>query len=424
MRQGTGIGGILRQGASVAGTRLLLIVASFVSSIVVARGLPVAERGLFGLLMAVAALGVQLGNFGLPVANTYLVARDRSLLRAVAANSSWFFLIMIGVLAVLGAATIRLVPGWRPLWGVAAAMVWLVAVTGLLQLLVQNILVGKFQFGVSNSVDLVARLGGIAAMALLWLAGLVTAGWFAAGAGLFSLVASAWGLRRGEIEASLVGRDAKLGREQLRLGSRAYAACLVSFVVSRLPLYAIGSRGTLQEVAFFTQALVIADTMLVVPSAIGTVLLPSLAASADAEHRVRSTLRLGGVALLLMLVGSAATWWIGPWILPAVYGPTYAASMPFLITMLPGVVAIGICSVTQNALCANGYPWSSVASPLAGVVAVLAALAWSGGTAACALAYSAGGIVMAFVSAAAWWLDRQSLSAQPVQPDLPARSEP
>lgn len=417
----TGIARVVQQGVSVAGTRLLLIGASFVSSIVVARALPVAERGQFGLLVAVGALGVQFGNFGLPVANTYLLARDPRLLPALLANTTRAFLAIMLLLAAVVAVGLATVPAWSSLRGTAGVMVWLVAATGLLQMLGQSILAGRFQFSISNLVDVVARLGAIAGMALLWWAGTVSAEWFALVASGFAVVAAIWGLRRGRVEPGLQGADAALCRDQLRIGARAYIACLASFVALRLPLYAVGARAGLAETAYFMQALVIADTMLVVPNALGTVLFPNLAAAPDSATRIRATLRLAAITVGLMLAGVAAALMLGPLILPFVYGKAYAASMPLLILMLPGVAALGTCSVMQNALSANGYPWAATASPLAGIAVTTAGLFLSDTVAGCARAYSLGGAAMLLVSSIAWWLHRHDLgdARTPLTPSHP-----
>jgi len=406
MSSASGIVRIIQQGASVAGTRLVLIVASFASSVVVARALPIEERGRFGLLIAVGALAIQFGNFGLPVANTYLIARQPSLLTPLVANTTRSFLVVTAFIGVVGAAALRLVPAWTPLWGPAGIMVWFVAVTGLIQMIAQNLLIGRFQFSTSNLVDIVARMGAIVGMMLLWAWGAVTASWFAFVASLFAALAAFWGLHRGKITMAIRNPDLALWRLQLRLGSRAYVACLASFVVSRLPLYLVGSHGGMAETAYFTQALVIADTMLVVPNALGTVLFPNMAAARDARERIRATLRVAAITAGLMAIGVVAAMILGPIVLPFVYGRAYSASMPVLLAMLTGVAALGVCSVMQNALSANGYPWASVASPVAGVAAVAVGLSVSSTAIGCGWAYSLGGVVMLLTSSIAWWLHR------------------
>lgn len=398
---------IMGQGASVAATRIILIAVSFVSSVVVARALPIQERGKFGLLMAVGALAIQFGNFGLPVANTYLVARQPNLLSAIVANTIRGFSVVSVCLVLLLAGALRFVHSWTPLWGVAGIVVWFVAVGGLAQMLGQNLLIGRFQFAISNAVDVLARVGTIVGMLSLWFFGKTTASWFGFIAAVFGGIATCWGLRVGGV--SLVARawDGPLARQQFRLGARAYLACMASFIMSRLPLYAVESRAGLQGLAYYTQALVIADTMLVVPTAIGTVLFPSLAAASDVVIRMKSTLKLAGITFALMTLSVGVAAGLGPLLLPLIYGKAYAASIPVLLAMLPGIAAIGVGSVMQNALSANGYPWMAVASPFLGLAGVAVGLDFSGTIIGCAWAYSLGCIVMFLCSSFGWWLHRR-----------------
>ena len=165
---GRALPGILRTGAWVAATRGVLIAASFVSSVVVARALPIEDRGKFGLLMAVAALGIQFGSLGLPVANTYLLAREPGLKRALLGNSIW---LLAGIVVLLGLAVwqvLPLVPAWSVLEGAGALAVWFVAASGIAQMFTQNILAGIFNFSASNTVDVLARIGAIVGRALRW----------------------------------------------------------------------------------------------------------------------------------------------------------------------------------------------------------------------------------------------------------------
>ncbi len=415
-----GLRRIMAQGASVALTRFALIGVSFASSIVVARALPLAERGKLGLLIAVSTLAVQFGNLGLPVANTYLVARHPHLLAALVGNTVRAFLTIAVLLALFCAAGLHLIHAWSSLSGAAGLMVWLVAIAGLAQLLVQNLLVGQFRFNSSNGVEMVARLGMIVGMLLLWPLGGTTAVRFAGVITVFTVVATGWGFHAAEIRLVLPEWDGRLWRRQLQVGGRAYVACIASFVLSRLPLYAVESRGGLDGLAYYSQALSIADTMLVIPIALGTVLFPNLASTREASTRIRSTLRLAGITTGLMLLAAAAAALLGPVLLPLVYGRAYAASMPVLFGMLPGVIALGVCSVMQNALSANGYPWAAVASPIVGVMAVSIGLWATGSVVGCGWAYSAGAVVMLACSSLGWWIHRQDWAEIPTPPALSA----
>lgn len=398
--------GILRDGAGVAVTRGILIAASFVSSVVVARALSIEDRGKFGLLMAVAALGIQFGNLGLPVANTYLLARDPALKPALLGNSVRLLGAICVVLALACWWVVPHVPAWSALAGMAAA-VWFVAASGIAQLFTQNILAGIFNFSASNTVDVLARIGTIGGMTLLWILGGASTLTFALLAAVFGLVATFWGMHSGGMALTIGPWDGGLARRQLVVGGRAYAACVASFALSRIPLYAVESRAGLSGLAYFTQALVIADTMLVVPAALGTVLFPNLVANQQADDRIRATLRMAGVTSGLMLIGVLFAWLLGPVMLPLVYGSSYAASMPILVMMFPGVITYGVCSVMQNALSACGYPWAAIFSPLAGMGATLIAIQFARTPDECGAAYSVGAVVMLIGSTAGWWFHRR-----------------
>jgi O-antigen/teichoic acid export membrane protein len=397
---------IIRDGASLAGTRLALIGVSFLSSIIVARALPLDERGRFGLLVAVGTLVVQFSNFGLPIANTYLASRHPDLLPSLVANTTRLFLVLVVVIIVFCTLGISLIPAWRTLWGGGVIMVCFLAIVSLAQMLTQNMLMGQLRFSVSNIVELVARVGSVVGMAVLWLVHGTTSYTFAFIAALFTGIATCWGLYAGKLQPTLKMFDRHLLIKQIFVGWRAYAACLASFVLGRLPLYAVESRGGLSGLAFFTQAMVVTDTMLVVPFALGTVIFPNLAATQEASTRIRSTLRLAGVTAGLMIVAVITAIWLGPAILPFVYGKAYASSMPVLLAMLPGVFALGLGSVMQNALSANGYPWITILSPFAGAVAVAIALQFTNTVVGCGWAYSIGATVMLCCSTIGWWFYR------------------
>src|SRR3989442_8842856 len=68
-------------------TRVFLIGAGVVASVMVARALGPEGRGLYAVAGALAGVGVQFGNLGLHSANTYFAARDRGLLPRLAGNS-------------------------------------------------------------------------------------------------------------------------------------------------------------------------------------------------------------------------------------------------------------------------------------------------------------------------------------------------
>src|SRR6267143_862525 len=88
-------------------TRVFLLGAGVVASVLVARALGPEGRGLYAVAGALVGMGVQVGNLGLHSANTYYAAGDRSLLPRLAGNS-------LAVSAALGTVAVAV------LWGIAA----------------------------------------------------------------------------------------------------------------------------------------------------------------------------------------------------------------------------------------------------------------------------------------------------------------
>ena len=81
-------------------TRLLMLLGVIGSSVIVARWLGPEGFGTLAVLNATVALALQIGSAGLPSANTYFIARDRTSLGPVWANSVVFALVAGLVLAI------------------------------------------------------------------------------------------------------------------------------------------------------------------------------------------------------------------------------------------------------------------------------------------------------------------------------------
>src|SRR5437867_4574809 len=171
-------------------TRVFLIGAGVVASVLVARTLGPEGRGLYAVAGALAGVGVQFGNLGLHSANTYFAARDRSLLPRLAGNS-------LAVSAALGAAAIALLwsaavlrPDIVPLGGPLLLLVSASIPIGLGYLLLQNLLIGVQEVRAFNRIEIVTRLVSLTLIALVILERTVSpASLFAAG-----VAASAVGL--------------------------------------------------------------------------------------------------------------------------------------------------------------------------------------------------------------------------------------
>ena len=73
--------------AETFSTRILLILLSLATGVMIARTLGPEGRGFFAMAMFVGAMGVQLANLGIHSSNTLYVSRDNSFLRPLLGNS-------------------------------------------------------------------------------------------------------------------------------------------------------------------------------------------------------------------------------------------------------------------------------------------------------------------------------------------------
>jgi len=402
--------GLLSNSASIGMTRGVAIVVGFVNSIVVARALSLDARGTFFLLVATAQIAIQFGNLGLPSANTYLISNRPIIGGRLLANTMWIALVACLVLGVVGFTIGSLVPSYDWMLGAEGLGVLLYAAAGLAMLLLQNFLIGQLRIGSSNVVELVAKVGSVALLILVWAAGFAGVLSFLACTIIGTVLAALYALKSLQIKVTLQSWDAPLFREQFAVGARAYLACTLA-LWTLMPAFVIESRLGSGDLALFAQAQLICVMALVVPGAVGTALFPRLGLLSKSSDRIAFTMysmAVCGIAMILVIACIAAT---APWIIPWVYGMPYEPSVGLLMAMLPGIFGLGLSSVTQNSLIANGYPWSCSAAPLVAAVVMAAGLWWFRSLEAAAWLYSGAGIVQFLISLAAWYRLRHQTDA-------------
>src|ERR1043165_9737052 len=93
-------------------TRLLMIFNSLAAGIIVAHWLGAGGVGQLAVMNVTVATIVQLGSFGLPSSNTYVIAQDQARFRAAAVNSLLFALGAGALLALALSAVAPLPPAW------------------------------------------------------------------------------------------------------------------------------------------------------------------------------------------------------------------------------------------------------------------------------------------------------------------------
>ena len=386
---------------------MLTLFLGVIGSIFVARALSLESRGLYALVTTTAMLGIQFGTLGLPAANTYLISNHQRLSAGVLANTTMWFIASMIAIAIIEVVLALTVPSLSWLWSPMGLAVLAIAGTGLSLQLIQSILMGQLKIGSNNIADLIARVGTVSVMGLLWLSGTASVGTFVTGIAVMTGISVLYATRCTKIPIRPAALNKSVMKRQMTIGVRSYTACLLS-AWTLIPTYTVEARSGAEHLAYYHQASQICMMALIVPVALGTVLYPRLGQMKSISDRIRITLysfKLSIMTMLVMVTGILIT---SPWIIPLIYGERYEPSVALLMYMTPGVFGLGLCTVTQNSLFANGYPWMSIVPPAIGLIVLIVGLALFTSLEAAAWSYSAAGIAMSIASFTTWWCYRHA----------------
>ena len=148
----------MRKIAETFAVRILLIGIGLVTSVIVTRILGPEGRGLYAVVIAIGAMGIQFGNLGLHASNTYYVSKDRSLLPALVGNTLVVSFAFGGGGAFVAWIVFSLWPNIAPVGGflLIIALVWIPF--GLAYMLIQNLLLGLQEVRAYNVIELTTKI--------------------------------------------------------------------------------------------------------------------------------------------------------------------------------------------------------------------------------------------------------------------------
>jgi O-antigen/teichoic acid export membrane protein len=350
--------------------RVGALAIGFVASIVVARLLGPADRGVLALITFAVGLVFILAGLGLPQAVVFLASKREARRGALLGNSiAW------GVL--LAAICI---PGFWLLSGLLAQAfskgsgqtAW--AVAGLLVPLtfldwsIHNQLYGKLRFGLLNVLIVVSRL--VALASVLVLVGLLDLG--VSGA-LLANVAAAVFMIAGSLAVILSEArprlDGAVFRTMLSYGARVAVGSIFGIATARVDLLVLQFYAPLSSVGYYVVAQMVAELALLValPFQESLTTLSSRYEGEERQDRMTITaLRHQGVLTGLMIGANAV---LGSIVILLAYGPEYRPALAPMLILLPGMWFLATAGVVAGDLRGRGRPGAS--SALAGVTVVV-----------------------------------------------------
>jgi enterobacterial common antigen flippase len=335
-----------------------LLGSGFATSIVTARALGPIGRGDYFFVITLCGTLVQVSNLGLHASNTYLVARDPALARALTVNSGW---VALSVGTIVGAIAVAVAAAFH-LFGIPIGLLWYggaLVPASLFFLLGTNLLVGMNRIAAFNVVESVSRVVVIGLLLLAAALAFGARGFLAMSLIGWYAVAILLGVLLHRAGGTGVRFRPDVFRQGLRYAGKTYLVALLGYFVLRGNVFLLQHYQGSANVGFFSIAAQTADVIAILPTSVALVLFPQLVRDEVMRWEVawRHCRRIG-VALVVACAAIAAL--AGPFVRIA-YGAGYGPSVTMLRLLLPGVVAIGMTTVLSQYLGAIGLPRALVA---------------------------------------------------------------
>lgn len=381
--------------------KAVALALGFAASVVLARAIGPANRGLLGLMVSASELTLAVVGVGLASAVLYLASSRPAAARKLLGNSLLYAaavgLVLLPIFVVVRAPLADLVAhgsGGRT-WLLVAAFVPLLLVDATFQ----SLMLARLRFGLYNACLVGARAGyllGVVVLVLLGGLG-VTGGLLALMIGSLTMtVCAALALGTGGVPSL----DRPLFRRMLGYGARVQVGTIFQIAFFRLDVVILQSFVTLKEVGHYVVAAAVAELVVQLSTAFQLSLFP-LTSHADVPDAERAMTTANAVRNhgILAAAATAANVLAGPLLILFAYGPAFDASVAPMLILLPGMWFVGTGMVIAADLRGRGRP--GTASLLGGAtlvvvvaldLALIPPLGTIGAALASLLAYAAFGI--------------------------------
>jgi O-antigen/teichoic acid export membrane protein len=341
-------------------TRLVMLVGTVGSSVIVGRWLGPEGLGSLAVLNTTIVLALSIGSLGLPSANTYLIAKNRQTVAPVWANAIAFALFGGTLVAVAVVTLAKLKPS---LFGDVSSDLILIAALSIpfqfLSALGLNVLLAMDRIRQLNFMDAMApalALFNALVVLLILHANLKMLVSFNTAASVVLSVAMLWTIARlvaRQKKRAAFRPDGRLFKNSIGYGLRFCIPLIAAMLIFRIDLLIVNHFRGAADAGVYAVASQAANLLTMVPVVIASLLFPRVAFYQDprGEFAIRVTRHVSFV-MLIMCAAAAA----GSFLLPLIYGARFADATVQLLILLPGICLIGIESVLVQHFSGTGLP--------------------------------------------------------------------
>jgi len=408
------------------GTRVLVLVVTFLTAVVIARELGPTGRGLYAVAVTLGAIGAQFGNFGLHASNIYYVAKDRGLLPALIGNTLAVVVAACFLAALIGIG-FAFWPNVSPLHGTLLFLALASVPVGLAYLLTQGLLLGVNEVRAYNNIESGGKLLALVLIFVLALADGGTVELFFAATLLSVTVTFLWALRRlSRVSAEPPKLSWTVFRQSIGLGSRAYTIAFFGFLLLRIDLLMVKYMLGATEAGYYSISQVLAENTMMFPVVVGLLLFPKLSALKAREEKLQLANKAVLVTAALMLPAVVIAAWAAAPIISMAFGRDFLPAVPPFVWLMPGTYFLGLETVMVQLLNSEGFPPIIVAAWIADTIVNIALNFWAipryGITGASIVSSVCYFLMFLVVSAVVWKRNYQQGPAAACAPNLSAEA--
>lgn len=341
-------------------TRLLMLLGTVGSSVIVGRWLGPEGLGSLAVLNTTVVLALSIGSLGLTSANTYFIAKNRETLAPVWANAIVFALFGGTLIAFVVAALAKLKPA---LFGdISSELILIAAISIPFQFLLAlglNVLLAMDRIRQLNFMDAMApalALFNALVVLLISHSSLKMLVSFNTAATVVLSALMLWVIAR--LIARQKGRtpfrpNSQLFKDAITYGLRFCIPLMAAILIFRVDLLIVNHFRGAAEAGVYAVASQVANLLTMLPGVIAMLLFPRVASAQDprGEFAIRVTRHVSFLMLIMCTVVA-----VGSFLLPLVYGARFADATIQLLILLPGICLIGIESVLVQHFTGTGLP--------------------------------------------------------------------
>ncbi len=343
--------------------KILLLVIGLITSIIIARFLGPEGRGILATATLFLGLGVQFGNIGLHSTNTHFAAKNKLNTPILFGNSlmagSIFGVIIMGLFIFIN----NIFPSQNPINGYLLFWTVLTIPVLLINLLIQNIILGLNLIKEFNKVELLTKILATLILTTYILISKVITEYIQFSIFLSSLFSLLYNLHI-LLKISRPEFSFSFFTQNFSYGLKGYFAALLSFIQQRIIIYFITQNSVISESGYFSIAQTIVDLSLIFPITVASILFPKLSSSDSDFHKWVTAKKVIMVIGAFMFLYCVFLYFFSPYIINKLYGPLFSKSNEIIIYLLPSLFFLSIVSLIMNYYASIEMPLIVIVTPL------------------------------------------------------------